>query len=79
MLMRLVEASGVYISSDALGIYGMFGDDNQIASWAKDSVYYMNTKGIIKGKGNNLFVPLDNTSIEEAIALSVRTLYEFKY
>lgn len=79
MLMRLVDASGVYIPDNSLGIYSMFNDDNQIADWAKESVYYMNKKGIIKGKGNNLFVPLDNTSIEEAMALAVRTLYEFKY
>ena len=79
MIMRLIEASGVYIPSDALSVYLMFADDSNIAEWARDSVYFMSNRGIIKGKGNNMFVPLDNTSIEEALVLSVRTLYEFKY
>lgn len=79
MIMRLVEASGVYISSAQVSVYDYFVDDIQIADWAKESVYFMNNKGIIKGRGNGVFAPLDNTSIEEAIALSVRTLYEFKY
>ena len=79
MIMRLVDASGVYISSTQVSVYDYFVDDIQIANWAKESVYFMNNKGIIKGRGNGVFAPLDNTSIEEAIALSVRTLYEFKY
>ena len=79
MLMRLVDASGVYLPDNALVVYSAFDDDIKIAGWAKDSVYYMNKKGIIKGKGNNIFAPLDNTSIEEALVLAVRTLYEFKY
>lgn len=79
MMMRLVEASGVYLGNTQVLVYDTFNDDMQIADWARESVYYMNNKGIIKGKGNAMFAPLDNTSIEEAIALSVRTLYEFKY
>ncbi len=79
MIMRLVDASGVYIPSTQVSVYDYFVDDIQIAEWARESVYFMNNKGIIKGRGNGVFAPLDNTSIEEAIALSVRTLYEFKY
>lgn len=79
MLMRLIEASGVYISEGDLAIYVTFDDDSYIAQWAKQSIYFMNNRGIIKGKGNNLFAPLDNTSIEEALVLAVRTLYDCKY
>ena len=79
MIMRLVDASGVYISKDQISVYDSFVDDIKIADWAKESVYFMNNKGIIKGRGNGIFAPLDNTSIEEAIVLSVRTLCEFKY
>lgn len=79
MLMRLIEVSGVYISEDDLIMYITFDDDINIADWAKQSIYFMNNRGIIKGKGNNLFAPLDNTSIEEALVLAVRTLYDCKY
>ena len=79
MLMRLIEASGVYISPSDLTVYITFNDDMNIADWAKQSIYFMSNKGIIKGKGNNLFAPLDNTSIEEALVLAVRTLYDCKY
>lgn len=34
-----------------------FSDDNNISSWARDSVYHMQQAGIINGKGNNLFDP----------------------
>ena len=79
MIMRLVDASGVYLGNTSVSVYDSFVDDAQIASWARESVYYMNNKGIVKGKGNGVFAPLDNTSIEEALILAVRTLYEFKY
>ena len=79
MLMRLIDASGVYIPQSDLMVYITFDDDVHIAEWAKQSIYFMNNRGIIKGKGNNLFVPLDNTSIEEALVLAVRTLYDCKY
>ena len=79
MLMRLIDASGVYISQNDLNVYIEFDDDVYIADWAKQSIYFMNNRGIIKGKGNNLFAPLDNTSIEEALILAIRTLYDCKY
>ena len=79
MLMRLINASGVYIPESDLVINVTFDDDINIADWAKQSIYFMNNRGIIKGKGNNLFAPLDNTSIEEALVLAVRTLYDCKY
>lgn len=79
MLMRLIEASGVYISENDFIVYIVYNDNQDIANWASTSVIYMSNRGIIKGFPNNLFAPLENASIEEAIALSVRTLYEFKY
>ena len=79
MLMRLIDISGVYIPESDLVINVVFDDDSNIAEWSRQSIYFMNNRGIIKGKGNNLFAPLDNTSIEEALVLAVRTLYDCKY
>ncbi len=43
-----------------------FADDNLISSWAKESVYFMNSKGIINGVGDNKFAPSNTTTAEEA-------------
>lgn len=36
----------------------IFDDDKNIAAYAKDAVYTLNSKGIINGMGNNCFEPL---------------------
>jgi len=43
-----------------------FADDASISGWARDSVYFMVSKNIINGLGNNLFGPRNTTSAEEA-------------
>ena len=43
-----------------------FVDDNLISDWAKDSVYFMVAKDIIKGIGGNKFAPKNTTTAEEA-------------
>ena len=43
-----------------------FADDDKINGWAKDSVYFMSSNGIILGVGGNLFAPRATTSDEEA-------------
>ncbi len=43
-----------------------FADDADISSWAKDSVYFMASKGIIKGIGDNLFGPRAVTAEQQA-------------
>ena len=43
-----------------------FDDDAKISGWARDSVYFMASKGIINGIGNNLFAPRNTTPEEEA-------------
>ncbi len=42
-----------------------FADDDKISDWAKDSVYFMNAKGLIMGIGNNMFAPKATTKSEE--------------
>jgi len=43
-----------------------FADDDQISSWAKDSVYFMAANNIINGVGGNKFAPKNTTPAEEA-------------
>ena len=42
-----------------------FDDDAYISDWARDSVYFMASKGIILGMGDNLFGPRNTTPAEE--------------
>ncbi|MDY3929429.1 MAG: S-layer homology domain-containing protein [Clostridia bacterium] len=60
-----------------------FSDDELISDWAVDSVYFMASKGIIKGIGDNKFAPKNiteeekasgyaNASREQAIIMAVR-------
>ena len=50
-----------------------FDDDKLIQDWARDAVYFMNSKGIIKGVGaragygNNCFGPLEKSTREQAL------------
>ncbi|MDO4541349.1 MAG: S-layer homology domain-containing protein [Bacillota bacterium] len=43
-----------------------FGDDSEIAEYAKDAVYAMKSAGIFNGKGNNKFEPRANATRAEA-------------
>ena len=44
----------------------VFADDDKISDWAKDSVYFMASNGIINGVGENKFAPSNITTEEEA-------------
>jgi len=50
-----------------------FADDNFISDWAKDSVYSMVAKDIIKGIGGNKFAPKNTTTAEETSNFSNAT------
>ncbi len=50
-----------------------FADDADISSWAKDSVYFMNSHGIIKGMGENQFRPKNTTPAQEAAGYAQAT------
>ncbi len=49
-----------------------FADDADISAWAKDSVYFMASKNIINGVGDNKFAPQNNASREQAIIIASR-------
>ena len=50
-----------------------FSDIKDIA-WAKDAINKLSEKGIINGKGDNLFAPYDNITREEFASILVRLL-----
>lgn len=43
-----------------------FADDGDISGWARDSVYFMASNGIISGTSGNKFAPKNVTSAQEA-------------
>jgi len=43
-----------------------FSDDGKISGYAKDAVYYLKEKGIINGRGNNIFDPKGTATRAEA-------------
>jgi len=67
-----------------------FADDQNISPWAYDSVYFMATKGVIKGGANNLFMPraltvnekaagYGNATREEALLIALRMVETFSW
>lgn len=49
-----------------------FHDNDNISDWAKEAVYQLRYAGIFKGTDNDLFSPLGNYTIEQAIATMTR-------
>jgi hypothetical protein len=52
----LKRAAGV-LGADETGAQTVFGDIDQVASWAEDALGFVVAKGIMNGTGNNLFSP----------------------
>ncbi len=76
MIHRTLKASLTGIEESFSGDFP-FLDQNQIASWAIDSVKFAYGNDIMKGIGNNLVGPLQNTTREQAIVLMKRTYVSF--
>lgn len=51
----------------------VFADDELISPWARESVYYMASRGIITGTGNNQFRPRAASPQEEALGAANAT------
>lgn len=51
-----------------------FKDDDNIHGWAKEAVYYMAGKDILKGVGANEFKPLEPITKEQSLVISLRML-----
>jgi len=66
MLTRTLKACLPDLDTSINGTF-KFADDYAISDWAKDSVYFMVSKNIILGVGNNKFAPKNTTANEEAV------------
>lgn len=64
MLMRVYKN---YAEAEKISGEVKFSDDEEIASWAKEDVYSINSLGIMQGVGANSFAPLDGYTVEQAI------------
>jgi len=75
MIRRAISKAGINTSIDVDNV-PKFDDDNEISEWSKISVYYLSSKGIVKGVGDNTFNSKGNTKIEEAILIALRSVNE---
>ncbi|NBD23549.1 S-layer homology domain-containing protein [Paenibacillus glycinis] len=53
-----------------------FADDNNIAAWAKGSVFYVQQAGLMQGKGNNRFAPQDKATRAETVTVLLKLIAE---
>ena len=70
MVIDMEKKNIVLSSKDA----NSFDDDSLISDYAKGAVALMKSEGIINGKGDNLFAPLDNLSRAEAAVIITRVI-----
>lgn len=54
-----------------------FDDNTSISSWAKEGVAFLAGKGIVSGRGNNLFCPADNMTRAEAAVIIYNSMKFF--
>jgi len=59
---------------DGIAASTPFADNAEISEWARAAVLYCFDRGIVNGKGNNMFAPKDEVLLQEAIAMLVRSL-----
>ncbi len=64
MLMRVYKN---YAEMKKIRGEAQFLDDKDIAEWAKEDVYSINSLGIMQGVGENIFDPLNGYTVEQAI------------
>lgn len=65
MLMRVYKN---YAKTEQTAAGFKFADDSDIADWAKEDVYSINSLGIMQGVGENTFAPLDGYTVEQSVA-----------
>lgn len=69
MLMRVYKN---YAEAEKISGEVKFSDDEEIASWAKEDVYSINSLGIMQGVGANSFAPADSYTREQSVATIMR-------
>ncbi len=77
MMGRAISKAGVNTFVD-LGSIQRFTDDGLMHDWSRPSIYFMNIKNIINGMGENRFGVAENSTIEQAVAVSLRAEKAFE-
>lgn len=67
MLMQYIHLSGVTLSPNTLS--QSFADHEDISEWALESVYFMQSRGLLSGKENNFFDPQGQATRGEVATL----------
>ncbi len=76
-----IETNCIVFKTDHFSLYAIVHDDNKMSvkfndvadtHWAKEYIYYLAEKGIIKGKTENTFAPEDSITRAEFAALLAR-------
>ena len=68
IIARYLRSEGVAAGSTS----AHFADDAEIGAYAKESVYYCASLGIVSGVGNNTFAPKNSASRAELATILVR-------
>ncbi|MCL2350989.1 MAG: S-layer homology domain-containing protein [Firmicutes bacterium] len=56
---------------------GKFADDHRISDWAKPSVYFMASNGVIPALGGKVYLPWGKVTREQAIVVGLRVVEKF--
>lgn len=66
MMLRFAKVMGIVLpKADST----LFADDADISDYAKEAVYRMKAAGILQGKGDNMFMPKDQSKRSEVAAV----------
>lgn len=52
----------------------LFSDHTEISDWAQESVYFMESHGVIKGVGNHRFAPKANAQAQAALVMAIQMM-----
>ena len=77
MVTRALKRAGIDTSVE-FEQANKFGDDHLMHYWGREPIYFMNSKNIVVGMGNNRFGVSENSTIEQAIAVSLRSVKSFE-
>ena len=71
---KVIKLAGKNTTLENLNSPYKFTDDEDISSWAKDSVYFVKNKGIVNGVGNDKFSPKGSATVEQALIITKKIL-----
>lgn len=73
--LQYVEKNSSYKYTDYTSKLSSYNDSSQVASWAKESMAFMNALELVKGTSATTLSPGNKCTIEQAIAVAERSVY----